>query len=181
MLTNNSTPVQHIRTAAPYGARARSRVLAAVTAVGVLTGTLLAQSSAYAADRADRSPRATSTSAHGADECAKSSGFALVVDLYLKDAVAARAYDRLVARTVPKIQANEPNTLVYTENQPVGGGIDRVQYELYRDEAAFTFHSNASYVQEYVAEREKYISGYKVTKYCLVGGFVRGSSGTHPD
>ncbi|WP_432174621.1 hypothetical protein [Streptomyces sp. Tue6028] len=181
MLTNNPIPVKHIRTAAPYGARARSRVLAAVTTVGVLAGTLLAQSSAYAAERADRSTRATSKSVHAADDCAKSSGFALVVELYLKDAAAARAYDRLVARTVPKIQAHEPNTLVYTENQPVGGRIDRVQYELYRDEAAFTFHSNASYIQEYVAEREKYIVGYKVTKYCLVDGFDRGSSDTHPN
>ncbi|GAA5035466.1 hypothetical protein GCM10023335_81320 [Streptomyces siamensis] len=181
MLTHNPTPVKHIHTATPHGARARSSILAAVTTVGVLAGTLLAQSSAYADERADRSTRATPESAHAADQCAKSSGFALVVDLYLKDAAAARAYDKLVARTVPKIQANEPNTLVYTENQPVGGGIDRVQYELYRDEAAFTFHSNASYVQEYVAEREKYIVGYKVTKYCLVGGFARGSTDTHPN
>ncbi|MFJ4584693.1 hypothetical protein [Streptomyces echinatus] len=32
------------------------------------------------------------------------SGFALVVDLYLKNAASARAYDALVARTVPQIQ-----------------------------------------------------------------------------
>ncbi|MGW7386897.1 putative quinol monooxygenase [Streptomyces sp. NPDC054794] len=180
MLTNNSTPAKRIHLKVTCGTRVRSRRLAAVTAIGVLAGTLFAQSSAYAAERAHRPTWATSKSAHFADECANSSGFALVVDLYLKDAAAARAYDELVARTVPKIQANEPNTLVYTENQPVGGGINRVQYELYRDKAAFTFHSNASYVQKYVAEREKYIVGYKVTKYCLVRGFSRGSSDTHP-
>ncbi|WP_432168961.1 hypothetical protein [Streptomyces sp. 1222.5] len=173
MLADNSTLVKGIRRTVPCGAWTRSRVLAAVTAVGVLAGPLFTQSSAYAAERSDRSTRVTSERAHSADECADSSGFALVVDLYLKDAAAARAYDKLVARTVPKIHTNEPNTLVYTENQPVGGGINRVQYELYRDKAAFTFHSNASYVQKYVAEREKYIAGYKVTKYCLVGGFIR--------
>ncbi|MER7689910.1 hypothetical protein [Streptomyces sp. NPDC097610] len=104
MLTNNSTPVKRIR----------SRALAAVTVIGVLAGPLLTQSSAYAAERSEHSTWVTSKSAHSADECADSSGFALVVDLYLKDAVAARAYDKLVARTVPKIHANEPNTLVYT-------------------------------------------------------------------
>ncbi|GAA3148065.1 hypothetical protein GCM10017687_76600 [Streptomyces echinatus] len=35
-----------------------------------------------------------------------------MVDLYLKDAASARPYDALVARTLPQIQANEPNTWI---------------------------------------------------------------------
>lgn len=63
--------------------------------------------------------------------------FGLMVRFTCKDAAAAAAFDDLVARTGEHIRAHEPGTVIYAVHRVDGRPLERVFYELYRDEDAF--------------------------------------------
>jgi len=69
--------------------------------------------------------------------------FGLCVRFTCKDETSAKAYDRLVAETIEAIKVHEPGTLVYASHLVDGQPLQRIFYELYRDEDAFHAHEAA--------------------------------------
>ncbi|MFQ6146269.1 putative quinol monooxygenase [Streptomyces seoulensis] len=96
--------------------------------------------------------------------------FGLLVRFTCKDADAATAFDELVARTGECVRAHEPGTVVYAVHRVDGRPLERVFYELYRDEAAFEEHEAKDYVRFFLAERDRYLSATQVERLDLVSG-----------
>lgn len=90
-----------------------------------------------------------------------SGGYGLVVRFHLT-AGGAEGFDRLVAETVPEIAKHEPGTLAYTVHEVAGQPDERVFYELYADQAAFEAHEQQPHTLRFLAERDRYLSGYEV-------------------
>lgn len=103
------------------------------------------------------------------------SGYGLLVRFRLHDDAGA-AFDALVAGTVEQIRSHEPETLVYVTHGVPDRPHERVFYELYRDEAAFTFHGQQPYVQQFLREREKYVEDFTVDVLRPAQGKVAGGS-----
>jgi quinol monooxygenase YgiN len=83
---------------------------------------------------------------------------ALCVRFLCKDADSAAEYDRLVAETVPEIEKHEAGTIVYAVNSVNGEPLRRINYELYRDQAAFEAHEKQPHIRKYLAERDRYLA-----------------------
>lgn len=71
----------------------------------------------------------------------------LVVRFDLRDGEAAVAFDALVARTLPLIEAEEPGTLQYAVHAVEGEPLARVFYELYADADAFAAHETSPHTR----------------------------------
>jgi quinol monooxygenase YgiN len=96
--------------------------------------------------------------------------FALCVRFTCKDQASAEAYDRLVAETVEGIKASEPGTLVYASHLVEGHPLQRVFYELYRDQAAFEAHEAAPHTRRYLDQRGQYLARTEVDRLTLQTG-----------
>ena len=96
--------------------------------------------------------------------------FGLTVRFTCKDQASAQAYDRLVAETVEQIKAREPGTLVYAVHTVKDQPLQRIFYELYRDEAAFEAHGAAPHTRRYLAERDQYLAATEVDWQTLTAG-----------
>ncbi|MBV9023547.1 MAG: antibiotic biosynthesis monooxygenase [Streptomycetaceae bacterium] len=96
--------------------------------------------------------------------------FGLMVRFTCRDESAAAAFDALVTRTGEQIRANEPGTLIYTVHRVDGRPLERIFYELYRDEDAFEAHELQAYVQTFLSERERYLSAVEVDRLNFVSG-----------
>jgi len=96
--------------------------------------------------------------------------FGLTVRFTCKDQASAQAYDRLVAETVEQIKAREPGTLVYAVHTVKDQPLQRIFYELYRDEAAFEAHGAAPHTRRYLAERDQYLAATEVDWLTLTAG-----------
>ncbi len=88
--------------------------------------------------------------------------FALVVRFYLRDNEAAVSFDELVAETAPKIQSEEPGTLIYAVHKVKDAPLSRVFYELYENRDAFDTHEQQDHTKRFLAEREQYLTGARV-------------------
>ena len=96
--------------------------------------------------------------------------FGLCVRFTCKDEAAAEAYDKLVAETIEAIKTDEPGTLVYASHLVEGQPLQRIFYELYRDEAAFEAHEAAPHTRRYLDERDQYLAGTEVDWLTLQTG-----------
>ena len=96
--------------------------------------------------------------------------FGLMVRFTCKDSDSADAFDRLVAETIEKIQTGEPGTLVYASHRVDGRPLQRIFYELYRDEDAFHAHEAAPHIRRYLAERDQYLASTEVDWLTLQTG-----------
>jgi quinol monooxygenase YgiN len=96
--------------------------------------------------------------------------FGLCVRFTCKDETSAKAYDRLVAETIEAIKAHEPGTLVYASHLVDGQPLQRIFYELYRDEAAFKAHGETPHTRRYLAERDQYLASTEVDYLTLQAG-----------
>jgi quinol monooxygenase YgiN len=96
--------------------------------------------------------------------------FGLCVRFTCKDGAAAEAYDRLVAKTIEAIKANEPGTLVYASHLVEGQPLQRIFYELYRDKAAFDAHEASLHTRRYLDERDQYLASTEVDWLTLQAG-----------
>ena len=94
----------------------------------------------------------------------------LSVRFTCKDQASAEAYDRLAAETVEGIRAHEPGTLVYAVHTVDGQPLQRIFYELYRDQAAFEAHEAAAHTRRYLAERGQYLASTEVDRLTLQAG-----------
>ena len=96
--------------------------------------------------------------------------FGLCVRFTCKDETSAKAYDRLVAETIEAIMVDEPGTLVYASHLVDGQPLQRIFYELYRDEGAFHAHEAAPHTRRYLDEREQYLASTEVDWLTLQTG-----------
>jgi len=98
----------------------------------------------------------------GAKDSHPATMFGLVVRFKCKDQASAEAYDRLAAETIEAIKAHEPRTVMYASHRVKGQPLQRIFYELYRDEHAFHAHEAAPHTQRYRAERDQYLTAIEV-------------------
>jgi quinol monooxygenase YgiN len=96
--------------------------------------------------------------------------FGLMVRFTCLDESAAAAFDALVERTGEQIRVNEPGTLIYAVHRVDGRPLERIFYELYRDEDAFEVHESQDYVRAFLSERERYLSAVDVDRLDFVSG-----------
>ncbi len=87
--------------------------------------------------------------------------FGLVVRFTVQPG-AEDAFDALTARTVAKIRATEPGTLVYNCHHVNGAPRQRIFYELYRDRAAFDTHQQQDHIRVFLAERQPLLESTEV-------------------
>jgi quinol monooxygenase YgiN len=69
----------------------------------------------------------------------------------------AEEFDRLAQAVVEKVKALEPDTLAYIVHGVPSAPMQRILYEVYRDEAAFTQHGQQPYIQDFEEERKPYV------------------------
>ncbi len=66
-------------------------------------------------------------------------------------------FDRLAADVLENVKAHEPDTLIYVMHGVPSAPMQRILYEVYRDEAAFEEHNRQAYVQQFVDERKPFV------------------------
>jgi quinol monooxygenase YgiN len=63
-------------------------------------------------------------------------------------------FDMLAQRVVEQVKAGEPGTMVYVMHGVPSAPMQRILYEVYRDEAAFEEHVSQPYVRQFEEERK---------------------------
>jgi quinol monooxygenase YgiN len=66
----------------------------------------------------------------------------------------AEEFDRLAQAVVERVKALEPDTLAYIVHGVPSAPLQRILYEVYRDEAAFEEHGQQPYIREFEEERK---------------------------
>ncbi|GAA0968460.1 hypothetical protein GCM10009555_013870 [Acrocarpospora macrocephala] len=64
------------------------------------------------------------------------------------------AFDKLAEETVEAVQAAEPDTLVFVCHGVKSAPLQRIVYELYRDEVAFSEHQRQPHMERFATERQ---------------------------
>ncbi|MEU6719478.1 antibiotic biosynthesis monooxygenase [Nonomuraea sp. NPDC046802] len=67
---------------------------------------------------------------------------------------AGEAFDRLAEATVEAVRRGEPDTLVYACHAVKSAPLQRIVYELYRDEVAYRDHQRQPHVERFLNERQ---------------------------
>ncbi|MEZ7129468.1 putative quinol monooxygenase [Nonomuraea sp. AD125B] len=70
---------------------------------------------------------------------------------------AGEAFDRLAEATVEGVRRGEPDTLVYACHSVKSAPLQRIVYELYRDEVAYRDHQRQPHVERFVTERQSMV------------------------
>lgn len=63
------------------------------------------------------------------------------------------AFDKLAEETVEAVQRNEPDTLVFVCHGVKSAPLQRIVYELYRDEVGYTEHQRQPHMERFATER----------------------------
>jgi quinol monooxygenase YgiN len=66
----------------------------------------------------------------------------------------ADEFDQLAHQVVEKVKALEPDTLAYIVHGVPSAPLQRILYEVYRDEAAFEEHGHQPYIQDFEEDRK---------------------------
>ncbi|GLW98375.1 antibiotic biosynthesis monooxygenase [Microtetraspora sp. NBRC 16547] len=66
---------------------------------------------------------------------------------------AGEAFDKLAEETVEAVQRNEPDTLIFVCHGVKSAPLQRIVYELYRDEVAYTEHQRQPHMERFATER----------------------------
>ncbi len=72
------------------------------------------------------------------------------------------AFDDLVAATLPAIRAREPGTVLYLVHTVVDEPLQRVFYEMYRDQQAFEEHERQEHVRRFLDARTQHVESITV-------------------
>ncbi|MDA0633182.1 antibiotic biosynthesis monooxygenase [Nonomuraea sp. MCN248] len=67
---------------------------------------------------------------------------------------AGAAFDRLAEQTVEAVRRGEPDTLVYACHAVKSAPLQRIVYEIYRDEVAYRDHQRQPHVERFINERQ---------------------------
>ncbi len=82
--------------------------------------------------------------------------FGLLTVFTILDGTGER-FDRLAEETVEAVRAAEPDTLIYACHSVKSAPLQRIVYELYRDEVAYADHQRQPHVERFVAERQNMV------------------------
>ncbi|MEV8636064.1 antibiotic biosynthesis monooxygenase [Streptosporangium sp. NPDC051023] len=66
-------------------------------------------------------------------------------------------FDRLAEETLEAVRRAEPDTLIYACHSVKSAPLQRIVYELYRDEVAYTDHQRQPHVERFVTERQNMV------------------------
>jgi quinol monooxygenase YgiN len=69
----------------------------------------------------------------------------------------AEEFDQLAQAVVEKVKALEPGTLAFIVHGVPSAPLQRILYEVYRDETAFEEHGQQPYIQDFEEERKPYV------------------------
>ncbi|MFC7386181.1 antibiotic biosynthesis monooxygenase [Sphaerisporangium rhizosphaerae] len=67
------------------------------------------------------------------------------------------AFDRLAEETVEAVQRSEPDTLIFVCHAVKSAPLQRIVYELYRDEVAFSEHQRQAHMERFARERVAHV------------------------
>ncbi|WP_204050385.1 hypothetical protein [Microbispora siamensis] len=67
------------------------------------------------------------------------------------------AFDKLAEETVEAVQRNEPDTLLFVCHAVKSAPLQRIVYELYRDEVGYGEHQRQPHMERFATERVKYV------------------------
>ncbi|MEU4572453.1 putative quinol monooxygenase [Nonomuraea sp. ATR24] len=67
------------------------------------------------------------------------------------------AFDRLAEQTVEAVRRGEPDTLVYACHSVKSAPLQRIVYELYRDEVAYRDHQRQPHIERFIADRQSMV------------------------
>ncbi|WP_248962257.1 antibiotic biosynthesis monooxygenase [Sphaerisporangium perillae] len=70
---------------------------------------------------------------------------------------AGEAFDRLAEETVEAVRRSEPDTLVFICHAVKSAPLQRIVYELYRDEVAFSEHQRQAHMERFARERVAHV------------------------
>ncbi|WP_326646789.1 hypothetical protein OG884_19330 [Streptosporangium sp. NBC_01755] len=79
--------------------------------------------------------------------------FGMLTVFTLLDGTGER-FDRLAEETVEAVRRSEPDTLIYACHSVKSAPLQRIVYEIYRDEVAYTDHQRQSHTERFVTERQ---------------------------
>lgn len=77
------------------------------------------------------------------------------------------AFDRLAADLVKAARVAEPETVIFACHEVVGGPTQRIFYQLFRDEAAFTAHRGQPHLRRFLAESRTHVLATNVIELKL--------------
>jgi quinol monooxygenase YgiN len=96
----------------------------------------------------------------------------------------AEEFDQLAQAVVEKVKALEPGTLAFIVHGVPSAPLQRILYEVYRDETAFEEHGQQPYIQDFEEERKPYVLatnvielGVRQAKLSPLGGPAGGPAG----
>jgi quinol monooxygenase YgiN len=96
----------------------------------------------------------------------------------------AEEFDQLAQAVVEKVKALEPGTLAFIVHGVPSAPLQRILYEVYRDETAFEEHGQQPYIQDFEEERKPYVLatnvielGVRQAKLSPLGGPAGGRAG----
>jgi quinol monooxygenase YgiN len=89
----------------------------------------------------------------------------IVIFTLLEDRVAD--FDRLAEQTADEVRTHEPGSLVFVIHLVPNAPLQRIFYEIYRDQAAFDRHESQPYTQRFAAERRSYVLATNVIELRL--------------
>lgn len=69
----------------------------------------------------------------------------------------AEEFDALAERVVEDVRAHEPDALVYAVHSVPNAPMQRIFYEVYRDNTAYEEHKRHTYIQRFEAERAEFV------------------------
>ncbi|MFG1823358.1 hypothetical protein ACGFIJ_12805 [Microbispora bryophytorum] len=67
------------------------------------------------------------------------------------------AFDKLAEETVEAVQRNEPDTLLFVCHAVKSAPLQRIVYELYRDEVGYGEHQRQPHMERFTTERVRYV------------------------
>ncbi|GLX05858.1 hypothetical protein [Microbispora sp. NBRC 16548] len=67
------------------------------------------------------------------------------------------AFDKLAEETVEAVQRNEPDTLLFVCHAVKSAPLQRIVYELYRDEVGYGEHQRQPHMERFATERVRYV------------------------
>ena len=89
----------------------------------------------------------------------------LLIFTLIEDGVAE--FDRLAGQLAEEVQTREPDTLVYVIHLVPNAPMQRIFYEIYRDQAALASHERQPYVMRFAADRRSCVLATNVIELRL--------------
>ncbi len=114
------------------------------------------------ADEQDRFPAGNGLN----DEVARAQLFGqIAIYTVLEDRV--DEFDELNGAVVEQVRSREPDTLVFIVHAVPSAPMQRILYEVYRDRAAYQWHTQQPYVRQFEADRRPYVLATNVIELGL--------------